>query len=242
MRTPRRAIKKTESVSGSTKRYIEFSFRAEQQSLAIKPSTEFYKGNPENRSVEENLCRMKQTRLMRFFSLKEKAACRNFQILDYHHRVPSSTVGRTIRTTNGQLTTDNGRDFQTYRDRLRRRINSSNTAKDHQSDVSYFCFPCSCTSPVMQHRGINVTQRYTDFVNNILSDTNFGKKAETPDEPCKTSDECNKFIQVFSPCPTDASAEHDDQESEEVLLPFDLRIFFAAPRENPILHNTNSGE
>lgn len=60
--------------------------------------------------------------------------------------------------------------------------------------------------------------------------------------PSEASNESDELVQIFSTNPADSCAGHNRRESERVLQPLDTWIGFAAAREEPVLHNSDSWE
>jgi len=58
----------------------------------------------------------------------------------------------------------------------------------------------------------------------------------------KATHDCDEFIQIVGSDPRNSGTEHDNEKSEYVLLPFDVRIVLSASREKFIFSDFDSGE
>lgn len=58
----------------------------------------------------------------------------------------------------------------------------------------------------------------------------------------KVTDECNKLVQMVGTEPSNGSAKHHHEETEDILLPLDPRIILATSSEKLCFSDTNGGE
>ena len=58
----------------------------------------------------------------------------------------------------------------------------------------------------------------------------------------EASDDWDELIEIVRSKPRDTGAEHHDEEAEDVLLPFDVGVVFAASREQFVLRDSDGWE
>lgn len=130
----------------------------------------------------------------------------------------------------------------TYLDSHSRSIRRCDHPKHHEGDVGRLLSPRPCARFVVQHRGVDITKRYT--TNHSPSALHIHARSSAPKEdlPGETAYERHKLVQIVCADVTKCCAGHNRDEPENVLLPLDPRVRLATPLENAVFHDAHSRE
>jgi len=99
-------------------------------------------------------------------------------------------------------------------------INHNDKTKDTKQDITSLAETAFCNTLEVQHWWVDVNQRDTG----------------------ETTDQCNEFVQIICSEPSDGSTNYDNEEAEDVLLPFDVWIILATASEELVFRDSDGWE
>lgn len=121
-------------------------------------------------------------------------------------------------------------------DREGRGINHDNETKDAEENIAGFSETGFGDPFEMEHWLDYVSRRMTIMVQGTYW-VNIDQR-----DTGKAAHQCDEFIKIIGSKPSDACAKHDDEEAENVLLPFNIWIVLPTSSKEFVLCDSDGWE